>query len=231
MSMKYVTLRVWHPDCWMLEASERHRDIRIESRGVCSHGGRVHTGACITSQHPEALRAALDDELPRDVRREVLSRGDGATEIYSSYPAYRSLYEATVGTGFLVVSPIMHHDGAERWEILADASTLDDGLRRLRERAEVRVERIGDAKAAAAAPAPALLDQIDGALSDRQVEVLTHAVKAGYYGWPRGAGLQDIARELNISAPTALEHIRNAERRIVPAVLDRLLRSRAGRRP
>lgn len=230
MAMKHVTLRVWHPDCWMLEACERHRDLSIESRGVSCQGSQVHAGAILRSAHPAALKDALDDALPKDVRREVIGIDAGQAEVYSTYPAYRSLYEDTINTGFLVVAPIVHENGYERWDILADPTTLQQGIDKLRARAEVRVERIGDRRAPAAPPRD-LYQQLESTLSPRQLEVLTYAVRHGYYDWPRGAGLQDIAKALGISAPTCLEHLRGAERRIVPSVLERLVRTDRATKP
>lgn len=224
--MKYVTLRVWHPDCWMLEMSEHNPDVCIESRGVCAHAGVVQAGALVRSEHHEAVRSALADPVPTDVHREVLSLTQGAAEVYSHYPTYRSMYEATMSSGFLLASPVLHHQGFERWEVLADSNTLAAGIAKLREVAEVRVDRVSETRAPNPPVRPEPLGALGEDLSERQFDVLRRAVEAGYYEWPRGKNVKRLAAELGISGPTCLEHIRRAESRIVPAVVRELARTR-----
>lgn len=225
MPMKFVTLRVWHPDCWMLELCEHHRDVTVESRGVCAHGDTIHADAVVRSAHHDAVRVALDDRVPSDVNREILDIGHGYAEVYSNYPTYRSVYDTTLSTGFLVVGPIVHHDGYERWDVLADASKLHEGVARLREVADVRVERVSETKPPPGPP-EGLMGSLADELSSRQFDILRRAVNAGYYEWPRGKNVKRLAAELGISGPTCLEHIRRAESRIVPAVVEELAKLR-----
>lgn len=230
MPMRFVTLRVWHPDCWMLEMCEHHRDVTVESRGVCAHGDTIHADAVVRAPDHETLCSALDDRVPSDVHREILHLTDGEAEVYSHYPSYRSVYDTTLSTGFLVVGPIVHHDGYERWDVLAESSTLHEGIARLREVADVRVDRVAGSKPP---PGPLAREGLMGALADdlssRQFDILRRAVNAGYYEWPRGMNVKKLAAELGISGPTCLEHIRRAESRIIPSIVEELARLR-GRR-
>lgn len=56
-------------------------------------------------------------------------------------------------------------------------------------------------------------------LSDRQEEVVTAALKAGYFDWPRGIEATELADRLGISHPTMLEHLRKAERKLLQRAL------------
>lgn len=51
-------------------------------------------------------------------------------------------------------------------------------------------------------------------LTDRQREVVTAAVRLGYYENPRQATHEDLAREVGISPGTVGEHLRKAEARV-----------------
>jgi len=56
-------------------------------------------------------------------------------------------------------------------------------------------------------------------LTEKQKEAILAAKRLGYYDIPRKAGTLRVARELNLSKATALEHLRKAERRLIMHVL------------
>jgi PAS domain S-box-containing protein len=56
-------------------------------------------------------------------------------------------------------------------------------------------------------------------LTDRQREVLTVAYERGFYGWPRESTGEELAKSLDISAPTFLEHLRRAEAKLIDQML------------
>lgn len=56
-------------------------------------------------------------------------------------------------------------------------------------------------------------------LSDRQEEVITAALEAGYFDWPREIEAVDLAEQLDISHPTLLEHLRKAEKKLLRRAL------------
>lgn len=57
-------------------------------------------------------------------------------------------------------------------------------------------------------------------LSDRQAEVVTLALDAGYYEWPRGADAETLADRLDITHTTFLEHLRKAEHTLLRTALE-----------
>ncbi len=58
--------------------------------------------------------------------------------------------------------------------------------------------------------APKALESI---LTDRQKAVLEAAYFGGYFEWPRDVSAEDLAEQLDVSAPTLHEHLRNAQRK------------------
>lgn len=52
-------------------------------------------------------------------------------------------------------------------------------------------------------------------LTPRQREVITAALEAGYFEWPRQIDSEELADELNISRATFLEHLRKAEEKLL----------------
>lgn len=61
---------------------------------------------------------------------------------------------------------------------------------------------------------------IDGALTDRQKEVMLTAYEGGYYDFPRGKTGEELADELDIAQPTFCEILRTSERKMIGFVYD-----------
>lgn len=61
----------------------------------------------------------------------------------------------------------------------------------------------------------------DTLLSERQSEVVTAALRAGYYEWPRETDAESLAEQLGIARSTFLEHLRKAERQLIADAVSR----------
>ena len=57
-------------------------------------------------------------------------------------------------------------------------------------------------------------------LSEKQKRAVEYAYKRGYYSYPKKINLQQLARELKISAPTLQEHLRKAEIKLLPFIIE-----------
>lgn len=57
-------------------------------------------------------------------------------------------------------------------------------------------------------------------LSNKQKEVIEYAYKRGYYSYPKKVDLHQLAKELKISVPTLQEHIRKAEIKLLPFIIE-----------
>lgn len=208
----------------MLDMAERHRDISVSSRGVSLTGNTVNAGAVIHAHDHNALESALATRFPSDIRFEVLYQSHESAEVFSTYPTHRSAYDAALRSGFLLRGPVLHANGHERWNVIADTDRLDAGLATLRQTCEVTVERVSDTPPRD--ETEALLARLAVELSPRQFELLERAVAEGYYEWPRSKNVKRLAADFGISGPTALEHIRRAESRVVPTIVSELARAR-----
>ena len=79
-------------------------------------------------------------------------------------------------------------------------------------------------------------DEPSSRLTDRQREVIEHALDRGYFEWPRRTNCDGLAAELGVSRATLLEHLRKAESKLLTEALEdrpsRFERSRSvDRRP
>lgn len=57
-------------------------------------------------------------------------------------------------------------------------------------------------------------------ITERQYEVIEHALEAGYFEWPRDITSEELAEDLDISRATLLEHLRKAESKLLMDALD-----------
>lgn len=58
-----------------------------------------------------------------------------------------------------------------------------------------------------------------GPLTDRQYEAVRTALEAGYFEWPRETDADGLAEALDVSRPTALEHLRKGEQKLLERAL------------
>ncbi|MFC1697058.1 helix-turn-helix domain-containing protein [Nanoarchaeota archaeon] len=59
-------------------------------------------------------------------------------------------------------------------------------------------------------------------LTEKQKEAVTLAMKEGYYTYPRGADVQDLAKMKKLSFSTFQEHLRRAENKLMPFSVKKL---------
>lgn len=66
-----------------------------------------------------------------------------------------------------------------------------------------------------------LVDMTDppAVLSDRQYEAVQTALEMGYFAWPRETDIEAIADALDVAHPTALEHLRKGQRKLLERAL------------
>jgi predicted DNA binding protein len=58
-----------------------------------------------------------------------------------------------------------------------------------------------------------------GVLSTRQDEAVRTALDIGYFDWPRNGDAEALAEAMGVSHPTALEHLRKGERKLLERAL------------
>lgn len=62
-------------------------------------------------------------------------------------------------------------------------------------------------------------DDPPAVLSDRQYEAVRTALEIGYFDWPRTGDAEALAAAMGVTHPTALEHLRKGERKLLERAL------------
>lgn len=172
------------------------------------------------------VTVSVDDESKDVFEREL----DAQSEIVDVEPIGKTtdgwFYQVTIdGGGALFDS----HDPAEVEGTLMEAAVTGDGLRELkvfsdfeafrtlRDRCEVHGIPFELLHIASDPENPGERDQFG--LTDRQYRALSIAFAGGYYESPREMSTEELAAELDITAPSASDLLRRAERQLLSQTL------------
>jgi predicted DNA binding protein len=99
-----------------------------------------------------------------------------------------------------------------------DKEPLMQILERLPKEFEIKLKSITQTKIS-----DIFLPHVMPKLSDKQKEVINLAVKRGYYEFPRKVNLNGLAKELKLSKPTLQQHLRTAEKKVVPFLTENIM--------
>ncbi|AGB36784.1 helix-turn-helix domain-containing protein [Natronococcus occultus] len=225
-----LTLELWHPDCWAIEATDR------TGGGVLAHavynsprtdggGPRTVTGLFTafgeTSAEVERLLEAIRDsehagdlfELQERFGRARNAPGNVVREFFLEYDPDEMICPALLEHGFVHSAPVRIEDGSERWQLrfAGDRSAIESSLDDVRDQtgAEVTVTAITSSEDRSTR------EQRLDTLTAAQRRAFEHARETGYYEWPRETTTQELADDLGIAKSTLLEHLRRAESKLL----------------
>ncbi|WP_290819255.1 helix-turn-helix domain-containing protein [Halovivax sp.] len=126
-----------------------------------------------------------------------------------------------------ITGPFHIEAGRERWEVGFDAERIaSDALSELDRNNEFAVESrsevAGDDLFDLLENADAATSLLEGCrvLSETERETLTVAAEKGYFDQPRGATLQMLANEFDVSDTAVSKNVRRAERKVLRRVVE-----------
>ena len=227
-----LTLDLWHPNCWAIEATSRtaggvlahaiYNSPRTDADAPNSVNG-LFTAFADTNDEVEALLDAIRDsdragnllELQERFGRARDAPGNVVREFFLEYDPADMVCPTLLEHGFVHSAPVRIEGGREEWQVCfvgerteireaLDAVQADSG-------AEVTVESMSSSGYAGQTPREQRLDT----LTPTQRDVYEHARDAGYYEWPRQASTRELADDMGVSKTTLLEHLRKAESKLL----------------
>ncbi|ADD07581.1 HTH-10 family transcription regulator (plasmid) [Natrialba magadii ATCC 43099] len=227
-----LTLDLWHPGCWAIDATGRAdggilaHTVYTSPHGRGSHSSTANglfTAFGDTSQQIQDVLDAVRDssqtvqvhELQEQFGHERDVPANIAREFFLEYDPGEMVCPVLLENGFVHRTPIRIQDGIEEWNLcfIGDRSRVTDALDDVRKQAdaEVTVTSITTAEAADHTSRSQRLDT----LTPAQRKVFEHARNAGYYEWPRKTTTRELADDLDIAKSTLLEHLRVAESKLL----------------
>ncbi|WP_257297970.1 helix-turn-helix domain-containing protein [Haloarchaeobius sp. FL176] len=226
-----LTLELWHPNCWAIEATEGHTggvlahaiydSPRADALPTNSVNG-LFTAYGATERDVEELLDAIREsehagevqELQQRFGRARNAPGNVVREFFLEYNPNDMVCPTLLQHGFVHSAPVRIEDGSEEWQVgfAGERTEIQDKLDCVREEAEaeVTISAITSSESGKS-PREQRLDTLTAA----QREVFEHAREAGYFEWPRGTSTRDLADDMDISKTTLLEHLRKAEAKLL----------------
>jgi predicted DNA binding protein len=227
-----LTLDLWHPNCWAIEATGKtgggvlahaiYNSPRTDGDSPTSVQG-LFTAFGETEAEVERLLDAIADseyagdlsELQERFGRERSAPGNIVREFFLEYDPADMVCPTLLEYGFVHSAPVRIENGREEWQVcfVDERSKIEDALDAVRDQAgaEVEVDSITTGETSSLTTRDQRLDT----LTVQQRQVFEHARQAGYYEWPRATSTRELAAEFDVSKTTLLEHLRKAEAKLL----------------
>ena len=135
-------------------------------------------------------------------------------------PGWMAAYMPLWDKRIIQTKPVIQkQDGMEVWEMASwDKEPLINILHRLPKEFKIKIKSIQQTKLD-----ELFLPHIMPKLSNKQKEAIQLAVKEGYFDFPRKINLEGIAKRMKISKQTLQQHLRIAEKKLVPFLTENIL--------
>ncbi|MFA6908086.1 MAG: helix-turn-helix domain-containing protein, partial [Candidatus Micrarchaeia archaeon] len=125
-----------------------------------------------------------------------------------------SSYEKVLASGTVPSAPVVAKEGFETYRIVSpDPKGIKKLAHELEAIGDVKIMRVGDYRSEVSGPS----------LTDKQKDALAVALMNGYYSWPRGVGLLELARAAKVSRRSMQERLRRAEAKLFPNLVKNYL--------
>lgn len=226
----YVTIDMWHPDCWTLHATQTVDAGLLGYEMTLRDGDFADRFRLYRAYGPsrEAVAELIEVVDATDLTEDVIilspsttpdSRAFGSItqDILVEFDPAPGMRTAFTTRGFMHYGPSQHEDGRERRSLLtiADRETVHQALEDIEASydADLEIERFTTTHAPRG-----LHDLPSDGLSPRQREAFQLARARGYYDYPRATTAQELADEFDVSRTTFLEHLRKAERELLTGI-------------
>lgn len=225
-----LTLDLWHPDCWAIDATGQtdggilaHTVYTSPEETNSNTTNGLFTAFGDTSQQVQNVLDAVQNsehtdelyELQEQFGHERNAPGNVAREFFLEYNPDEMVCPILLENGFVHRTPIRIQRGSEEWNLcfIGNRSTVTKSLNDVREQAdaEVSVASITTSET----PDHSSRGQRLDTLTTTQRKVFEHARESGYYEWPRKTTTRELADDLDIAKSTLLEHLRIAESKLL----------------
>jgi len=209
--------RLWHKDSALLELT----------KGVDGYIASYYLNAFTERGKDFLFRVALcggrekeklKESLARDPRARVV--GVEGDQVFFAIGMNTVFHNLILDHKTFMPKPIVLKDGFEYWTVASwrkgDLTRLYDKINALKGEASAEILSIKEQ------PLNLFLPNALESLTGKQKEALEAAYSAGYYSFPRRASLEQIARKNGVPRTTFQNHLRKAENKLIPAVVEQL---------
>ncbi|MFH0970999.1 MAG: helix-turn-helix domain-containing protein [Candidatus Micrarchaeota archaeon] len=211
--MWVAEFRVWHETSETMKLTAKY-DVVVTSIYLNEYkkGGKTFVTKALAVYGPDWKEYIA--ELSRELKRYHIRKIEG-NHIYFTLPAKAYAYHTLVlGEDVFFVKPFILKGGYEYWFVGSwdkkNLLRLKDKVGRKSEHAKIQLLKLKEQ------PVDFFIPDVLEKLPEKRRDVLKKAVELGYYSFPRGINLKQLAKRLQLSPATLREHMRLAENELIP---------------
>lgn len=215
--MYIIKFRILHKGCIF---SERVKKFGVENftyaLGWYKKGKLNYFKSVSMLRGDEDKKKKFLKDLRKDKRLKKLEIvGNMYFVLYADSPS-KGFYTPAYDPALIFPVPVFQKGAFEYWEVATwEKKILIDLIEQIRLHKDI-VPEFEILKLKKTKLDEIFIPQLMPKLSPMQKHVFEFAVSRGYYNFPRKSSLKKLAKILNVSVPTALEHLRKAESKILP---------------
>jgi predicted DNA binding protein len=197
-----LCIGIRHRDCWHYRLSKMLAATIIVKYTYMLPNNQLYGYQTIVSPRIGELESFLK-ALPQVKKYAVLSRSADRAEVIT-WAEQGSIVDSIIKKNCVFIGPTIVKDGVENWHIMAPTrEELQGVVASLEQCADIAyIRSAGETDS-------------EVGLTERQVKTLKTAVGMGYFDTPRRASIKDVAKKLDVSPSTAVEHLRKAEKKVL----------------
>ncbi|MBW2974825.1 helix-turn-helix domain-containing protein [Candidatus Woesearchaeota archaeon] len=216
--MWVAKLKLKHEDCVIGRRCKRYNVISIGIPfGSYQEGDKAYFSHFETLVGDNEKISRFIEDLKEDPSISNIEVQGNSIFFVNEMPAQQTIPNTHYNKKIFLIKPIMVDEkGYENWEIGSwNEQVLRDFIVNLqKEHFEVKLLKIENEKVN-----EIYFPQVMPFLTKGQKRALELATQRGYYDFPRKTELKDLAKEAGISLSTFREHLRRAEKRIMPDLI------------
>lgn len=217
-------LKLRHDDCPIVNRCQKFKLVvySYPSTWYEAGGRRLSTTTCFFGSAEDDRKRRFIDDLKKDRRlTNIEVSGDYFTyEIdLGKKGEHVMLYRKECI--FFVKPTINHHDGHEYWEVASwKRQYMSDFITALKKHMDIcEILRIKDSELT-----DVYIPNVMPKLTKSQKKAIEIAYNNHYYAYPRKVSLEDLASIAGVGISTYQEHLRKAEMKLLPVIIERQLK-------
>ena len=223
--VKAATIGFYHQDCQTSTSTEKFPHVRMDEVSKVVYldrkPGKIDYLLMwnVSADKPSEVDEYLTYiKKHNDTKRlTVLEKSGSQALILLNAYMPSSSYEKVLSSGTVPSAPVVAKEGYETYNIVApDPKSIKKLAHELDAIGDVKIMRVGDYRSEVSGPT----------LTDKQKDALAVALMNGYYSWPRGVGLVELARAAKVSRRSMQERLRRAEAKLFPHLVKDYLRKK-----
>ncbi len=211
--MREARFGLYHHDCWVCRATEKHSDIslaQVSCSQIGAHNDKFlrHGIFGVSASSPSALSEFMKTVGRQPaIRRADIIEADGTQALaYFKWVTDASPDDLLAGKGCVLIGESVEN-GCESYHVVnPEASMLSEAIEQVKGIGVLKVKRLGEYKKPKHRKA-----------TEKQMQALRLAVSSDYYAFPRKARLSELSAAAGISKAAFHKLLRRAEANFIPA--------------